>query len=234
MGSWRNISHQSLLPMRAFPSVHAPWLPAWPWPPLCPNSAPFPFPGTIHGGTCSIAFPTQPVKSRSQICLAEPGALSVKTAASGRRWQPPQGKRGNLEDRTSVQVCLAEGYSIAQALPERRLCPSDYSEPTHGFLSPVQWTQTPCELQSLWCSGLHCSFCVYYMLEGKDASGPSTPLPPRSLRLLFGAWHQALLSSHSLHQAHTCAHTCASTQYYRALGQTVVSSGCLLKASHPR
>lgn len=160
-GSWRSISHQSLLPMRAFPSVHTPWLPAWPWLPLCPNSAPFPFPGTIHRGTCSIAFPTQPLKSRSQICLAEPGALSIKTAASGRRWQPPQGERGNLEDSLGASLpCRGMQRKVAQALPESGLS----SEPTHGFLSPVQWTQTPCELQSLCRSGLYCSSCMCLLL----------------------------------------------------------------------
>lgn len=107
-GSWRNISGQSLLPMRAFPSVHTPWLPAWPWLPLCPNSAPFPFPGTIHRGTCSIAFPTQPLKSRSQICLAEPGASGLLHQVVGGSYL---GGRVGTRRTASGQACLAEGCS---------------------------------------------------------------------------------------------------------------------------
>lgn len=127
--------------------------------PLCPNSAPFPFPGTIHRGTCSISFPTQPLKSRSQICLAEPGALSVKTAASGRRWQPPPGKRGNLEDSFRASLPCREMHRASLPKLSQKVV-SVASESTHGLLSPVRWTQTTCELQSLWCSGLYCLFCI--------------------------------------------------------------------------
>lgn len=81
------------------------------------------------------------LKSRSQICLAEPGALSVKTAASvvgGSHlgWVVEDLKiwRGGLEGKAfEGKVCLAEGCRIFQALPERCLC----YPVTHGFLSPA-------------------------------------------------------------------------------------------------
>lgn len=219
--------------MRALPSVHTPWLPAWPWAPLCPNSAPFPFPGTIHRGTCSIAFPTQPLKSRSQICLTEPGALSVKTAASGRRWQPPRGKRGNLED------------SFSESLPCREMQHASLPKLSQKVVSlaliPRSPPMTSCHLcdgpthpvNSKACGVLASTAYSAYAAcsKGKDASGPSTPsLPSPCICSSVPGTGFPLLPSPG---TQACTHMCLHTQYYMDLGQTLVSSDSLVKASHP-
>lgn len=161
---------------------------------------------------------------------------SVRTAASGRRWQPPRGKRGNLEDSFSASLsCRGMWHRVAQALPESHLCHSDYWEPTPGFLSPVRWTQTPCELQSLRCSGLYWSFYICFLLQRQGCLWPlhTSPFPLTAFALPCLPPDSPFLP-HPSQGIHACTRMCLHTHCYRALGQTIVSSGSLLKASHLR
>lgn len=120
-------------------------------------------------------------------------------ATSGEAWEPEDGFSASLP-------CREMQHSVAQALPGSHLCCSDYSEPTHGFMSPVQWTQTPCELQSPYCCLASTAHSAYASCStGKDDLAPPYPsLPAHCIHSSVpGTWLSFPPTSFS---RHTCMH----------------------------